>query len=381
MSKQRQMLDSQVKALKPKDSEYMVNDGGGLYIRVRPTGTKSFVLRRKVNGRTIRTTVGQYPKTSLRQARNLAGAERLKDQESKREKINFLETTDVRTFGELLERFYEEQIERDYKRPRQIRLYIDNRIPDSIKSLEICELTRHESLRFRSGIQSWLTRYAKSSGPVGANRLLSILKQATRYGDAAGKILGDPLAPLTKKQVGGQEKPRQRVLSDSEIKALWHSDSIHTPLLQFLLLTGQRIGEAQKALRTDISDGRWIIPAENSKNGKEHWVPIAPATQVIIDSQPSDRDEIFGYRSTTGVQAWLRRWLMKNKVEPRYTPHDLRRTMSTRMNSLGVEPYVVEKILNHSMSGVMAVYNHAEYARQRIAAAELWADHIQEVVK
>ncbi len=373
------MLDSQLKALKPKDVDYLENDGNGLFIRVRPSGVKTFVLDFKCQGKRYRRKIGRYPDVSLRKARSLAGAKRLEIEESKKEKINFLETTDVRTFGELLDRFYEEQIERDYKRPRQIRLYIDNRIPDDIKKLEICELTPHESLRFRSGIQSWLTGYARTSGKVGANRLLSILKQATRYGDAAGKILGDPLAPLTKKQVGGREDPRQRVLSDAEIKALWNTESVHTPLMRFLLLTGQRIGEAQQALHTDISGNRWVIPAENSKNGKEHWVPIVPAIQEIIDDNPGDGDNVFGYRSTTGVQAWLRRWLKKQKVEPRYTPHDLRRTMSTRMNSLGVEPYVVEKMLNHSMSGVMAVYNHAEYEEQRIAAAKLWAGHVSQI--
>ena len=381
MTKRRQLLDSQVKALKPKDAEYMVNDGNGLYIRVRPTGTKSFVLRRKVNGKTIRTTLGQYPGTSLRQARNLAGAERIKDQEKKRDKVNFLDMTDIRTFGDLLQRFYDEQIEGVYKDPRQIRLYIDNRVPDAVKNLDVCDLNAHEALRFRGGIQSWLVRYARDSGPSAANHLLSILKQATRYGVAAGKILVDPLEPLTKKQVGGREEPRDRVLTDDEIRELWNTDSPHTPLLKFLLLTGQRIGEAQKALLTDIFDERWHIPAENSKNGKAHWVPVVPAIQEIIDDVAQrNRVEIFAYRSTTGTQAWLRRRLIKQKVDPRYSPHDLRRTMSTRLNTIGIAPYVVEKMLNHSMSGVMAVYNHSEYADERVAAAKLWANHIAEII-
>ena len=377
----RQLLDSQVKTLKPRDEPWLKNDGNGLYIKIWPSGKKSFLLRRKVNGKTTRTTLGQYPKISLRQARNLAGAERIKDQESKRGSANFLDTTDIRTFGDLLDRFYEEQIERDYKRPRQIRLYLDNRVPEAVKKLDICKLSEHESLRFRGAIQGWLVKYAKDSGPVGANRLLAVLKQATRYGVRAGKILTDPLAPLTKKEVGGKEEPRKRILTDAEIKNLWNEDTPHTPLFRFLLLTGQRIGEAQKALFADISDDRWIIPAENSKNGKEHWVPIVPAIQEIIDGQPNDRPEIFASRSTTGTQAWLRRWLIKNKVDPRYTPHDLRRTMSTRMNALGVAPYVVEKMLNHSMIGVMAVYNHADYEAERYEAAILWAAHVSELVK
>lgn len=381
MTQKRQLLDSQLKAIKPKDTEFFVNDGRGLYIRVRPTGVKSFVLRRKVNGVQIRTTLGRYPDISLRRARNLAGAERLKDSEKKHDLGNFLDHTHIRTFGDLLEDYYEVQIARDHKRPRQTRLYIDNRIPDKVKQLDIAQLSEFEALRFRGGIQNWLVKYARESGPIGANRLLAILKQATRHGVAAGKILIDPLAPLTKKQVGGTEKPRERTLTDEEIAALWHKNSPHQALFQFLMLTGQRIGEAQAARWAHIVDNRWIIPAENSKNARAHWVPIVPAIQSILDAQPKDRDLIFASRSTTGVQAWLRRWLMKQKMEDRYTPHDIRRTFVTRLNDLGARPYVVEKMVNHSLSGVMATYNHSEYDEERFAAAEVWAQHLLAIVE
>lgn len=379
------MLDVQLRALKPKEEEYFVNDGDGLYIRVRPTGTKSFVLRRKVNGKTIRTTLGQYPETSLKKARNLAGAERLKDKETKRDRFNFefLQQTDVRTFGDLLERYYEDQIERDYKRPRQVRLYI-NRVPREIAAIEVADLNEQEAFRFRGGMQTWLRRYAVESGKIGANRMLSILKQATRYGVAAGKILIDPLAPLTKKQVGGQEIPRQRVLTDDEIRLVWNVDCDHRDLFQFLLLTGQRIGEAQLARFDHFHDDRWVIPAEHSKNGKEHWVPITDTLREIVDQQDKRRDLVFGYRSNTGVQAWLRRFLTKQGLETkeqRFTPHDLRRTVITGMNSIGIDTIVVEKFVNHSLSGNMKTYNRSEYEEQRFAAAERWASHLLEIIE
>lgn len=386
MARKRQFLDSQVKAFKPyHDRDRWENDGNGLYIRIRPTGTKSFVLRRKIKGETKRATLGQYGngphQLTLRKARLEAGRVRLEDQEKKRDTVNFLDTTDIRTFGDLLDQFYNVQIERDHKNPRPVRLYIDNRIPDSVKQLDITGLSDFQALRFRSGIQNWLVGYAKSSGPVGANRLLSILKQATKYGVAAGKILADPLAPLTKKEVGGSEKSRTRTLTDSEIRKLWNSDSEHTPLLKFLMLTGARISEAQRAFRTDISNKRWHIPAENSKNGRAHWVPVVGEIRKIINNLPEDRDQLFATRSTTGTQAWLRRWCNREKIMPRFTPHDLRRTMVTRLNELGAAPYVVEKLVNHTMSGVMATYNRAEYADERTAAAQLWSDHVLEIVK
>ena len=188
MAKRQQLLDSQLRALRPDNSDYWKNDSNGLYIRVRPTGTKSFVLRRKVNGKTIRTTLGQYPSMSLKQARLEAGRERLKDQESKREKINFLEMTDVRTFGELLERFYEEQIERDYKQPRQIRLYIDH-VADAFASL---------------GRNDWVFGPASDGGYwlVGARRRPVLTDPFAKVRWSTDKALADTLAGLHGARIG-----------------------------------------------------------------------------------------------------------------------------------------------------------------------------------
>lgn len=382
MNKSRQLLDSQVKALKPGVSDKWISDGNGLYIRVRPSGTKSFVFRRKVNGKTERTTIGQYgdtpPKISLKTARLEAGRLRIQDHEQK-EQVFFGGDTPG-TFGELLDKYYDEQIEPRYKDPRQVRLYKDNRVPDWLKARVVTTLDGDQARAFRVAVRDWLVKYSKESGPIGANRLLSIIKQTTRYGAVIGYLPVDPLAGLTKKYVGGDESPRARTLTNEEIKKLWATESPHSPLLRFLLLTGQRIGEAQKASWTDIVDDRWHIPAENSKNKKAHWVPIVGATRNLLDELPDNRDSIFATRSTTGTQAWLRRWCDKEKIKPRFTPHDLRRTMVTDLNDLGVEPYVVEKLVNHSMAGVMATYNRAEYASERIAAAEKWADHVVGIV-
>ncbi|MDZ7754455.1 MAG: tyrosine-type recombinase/integrase [Gammaproteobacteria bacterium] len=84
--------------------------------------------------------------------------------------------------------------------------------------------------------------------------------------------------------------------------------------------------------------------------------------------------------SPTATQAWLRRWCAKHGIDPAFTPHDARRTFSTRLNDAGVEPYVVEKCLNHRMNGVMAVYNRAAYREQRIEAYRTMERLVMEVV-
>lgn len=384
MAKANRLTDSQVKAFKPytdkdrKDKDRWENDGNGLYIRVRPNGTKTWVLRRKVRKITKKTTLGIYDDVSLRDARIEAGLLRKKDKENL-QRSALLEDTPA-TFGELLNEYYDEHIEPTYARPRQVRLYIDNRVPDEIKNLIVADLDEYETRQFRVAIRTWLRQYAASSGPVAGNRLLAIFKQTTKYGTAIGYLTVDPLRELTRKLVGGIEVPGERTLIDDEIRKLWHVESEHAPLLIFLLLTGQRIGEAQLANWSDVENDRWLIPAENSKNKKAHWVPITDPVRGLLDALPRNRAKIFATRSTTGTQAWLRRWCDREGITPRFTPHDLRRTFVTELNELGVEPYVTEKLVNHSMSGVMAVYNKAEYAEQRFEAAKLWAERVLAIV-
>ena len=421
MAKANRLTDSQVKTLKygvpdsAGDDKEWRNDGNGLYIRVRPNGTKSWVLRRKINTVTKKTTIGHYPNLSLRNARLKAAQERIGDNE--KAKAVSRRIVAPGTFGKLLEQYYDEQIEPNYKRPRQVRMYIDNRVPDFLKALMITDLDSNATRDFRVTVRDWLFSYAKSSGPVGANRLLSIFKQTTLYGTAIGYLTVDPLRELTRKLVGGTENPGKRILTDEEMKKLWYAESPHLPLLRFLLLTGQRIGEAQLANWTNIERGhwiisaenssnkktrwvsvkqdmaaadgnmkiiageRWIIPAEHSKNKKAQWVPVTDSINEILSALPRNRTKIFATRSTTGTQSWLKRWCEREGIEPRFTPHDLRRTFVTELNELGVEPYVIEKLVNHSMSGVMAIYNKAKYAEERIEAAKLWSDHVISIVE
>ena len=89
------------------------------------------------------------------------------------------------------------------------------------------------------------------------------------------------------------------------------------------------------------------------------------------------------------MQAYLRRWCISNKIGSNnrelqhqgvFTPHDLRRTFATRLNDLGFGPHVVEKVVNHRLSAVMAVYNHADYRKERIAAMQTWADELEKII-
>ena len=86
-------------------------------------------------------------------------------------------------------------------------------------------------------------------------------------------------------------------------------------------------------------------------------------------------------RSATAVQAWVKRKLEKLQVEPRWTPHDLRRTAVTRMNEVGIDPFVAERTIGHTLpTKMMAVYNRAVFEAERANAMERLTAHIEEVI-
>jgi integrase len=102
------------------------------------------------------------------------------------------------------------------------------------------------------------------------------------------------------------------------------------------------------------------VPAKFSKNGREHRVWLSEVALAQLEAHPWEARR-------EAVQKWL------TESADGWTAHDLRRTFSTRNNGMGVPPYVVEKMLNHTFDGVMAVYNHATYDAERRQALDAWS--------
>ncbi len=353
------LSDRRIRALKPAACDKWYCDGNGLYLRVRATGGRSWVLRRKRGGQVEVITVGTWPALGLAQARQKAGALAGRD-------------VSTLTLGALLDAWYSEVVRTIYRRPREVQGYIE-RLDPALKVTKLRNLERVE-------VRHALRRYAEERGPIAANRALSILKTALRFAVDAGYLQTSPVDLLSSALIGGVETSRDRVLTDDELCRLWRTSSPHTPLLRFLLLTGQRIGEAQRATWSHVLGDRWHIPKEHSKNHRAHWVALSRQALALLRAQDTSRELIFGTATDTGVQAWLRRWCERERISPAFRPHDLRRTCATRLNTLGVLPHVTEKILNHTMQGVMAVYNRADYEAERIEAMQRWADELDRIL-
>lgn len=346
----------------------MSSDGGGLYFRKRKNSS-SWVIRRTRNKVTSFITIGRFPEISLAAAR--------------KELDKFGENSiDSMTVGDILNDWFD-QNEANWKRPGQMEGYI-RRLTTDDPHLVAMNIHLVDLLTVRKALK----KYARNHGNVAANRLMEILKQVFKHSVQVGYLKYSPIVDLTRKVVGGVETTRERVLTDDEIRLLCSANR-HVELLRFLLLTGQRIRESQLAKWDHIAEDRLFIPAENNKPARDHWVALSQQTQSLLKSIPRGRGKIFGVTSETAVQSYLKRWCLRNKIgennletkhQGAFTPHDLRRTFATRLNELKVGPHIVEKIMNHRMSGVMVVYNQADYEEERVAAMQLWGDSLQDIL-
>jgi integrase len=207
-------------------------------------------------------------------------------------------------------------------------------------------------------------------------------------------------------------RPRDRVLTDDEVRWLWMAcDQVSEPfgpLLKLLLVTGQRREEVARMRRAELSaDGTsWLLSPARTKNKRPHEVPLSPLARQIISGARQIVDEPVFVFTTTGrtpVSGFSR---IKRRVDaamlacarsevedaaldpnsvtlPAWRIHDLRRTVATGLQRLGVPMPVTEKVLNHvsgSHSGIAGVYQRHEYASEKRAALEAWANLLTMIV-
>src|SRR5262249_2716513 len=157
-------------------------------------------------------------------------------------------------------------------------------------------------------------------------------------------------------------------------------------VLRLLTLTGQRRDEIGKLQWSEVDLGRKLItlPPARTKNSRQHELPLSHQAVAILARQPrhNTSDYLFGKR---GFNDW---GYAKQQLDQRagiapYRLHDLRRSCATGMAELGVQPHIIEAVLNHvsgHKGGVAGIYNRAKYSEEMRAALQRWADHVEALI-
>lgn len=193
-------------------------------------------------------------------------------------------------------------------------------------------------------------------------------------------------------------KPRSRVLSQAELRALWSVLDQERPpwniAIKLILLTGQRRGEIFDAewAEFDLEQRVFTIPAERSKNGREHQVPLSKTAVELLSTIPrGSTAKLFPARGNSGRGASgfskaLKR--INSAVHGTsggvtFSLQDLRRTVATGLQRLGTQLEVTEAVLNHvsgTRAGLVGVYQLYQFEVEKRAALDRWAVEIERVV-
>ena len=201
--------------------------------------------------------------------------------------------------------------------------------------------------------------------PVAARTTYEVLNPFFKWCLGKDLILSNPLSTLPPP---GIPKSRDKILSESEIKAIWKATfdmPLWGPFYRLLMLTCQRRNEVAGIQYGEIYNNEWTIPGSRTKNGRSHLVHLSTSAMTIIESKP----EFIG-RQVSGFSK-AKRTIDRLSGVKNWRIHDLRRTGATTMQRLGVLPDHIELILNHSSKGVKGIYQRFQYLEERKDALEL----------
>lgn len=374
------LTDKSVKALKPKAKRYEVHDVlcPGFSARVSVRGTISFSVKYRYGTRQKRFSCGAYPRVTLAKAREIA-MEALRqvddgiDPARRRRQIDLTVEAVVADFIKK----YACPNNRSWKEAQRV---LNRELVSLLGQRDIRKISRADILEIMDAASARGARYQ-------SNRILAHIRKLYGWCMERGIVETNPTNGIRKQH---KEIARDRVLDEQEIVRLLNACAQdgypYRQYVPLLLATAQRRGELANMTWSslDLEKRTWTIPAERSKNGKPHIVPLSGYAMKLLDEVPQfvDCDLVFTTTRVSPISSFskaLRRLHAVSETSD-WHMHDLRRTATSGMASLGVDPHVAEKILNHMtgiISGVALVYNTFQYSTEKREALEKWGRYLE----
>ena len=411
----------------------LLGDGDGLFLRVRPHGTKTWVIEYEFQGQRTKYTIGgysrdgapgesipewlRYGQQSLTQARSIAGAWKaarraghdpvaeweallFKEREAEAATLAALEVERKQpTVSEAIETFMQ-KIVAGKKSAGHVQYRLD-RLAATIGTKKIREVTRQDVIAALDTIAKGQVE-GKTAKQL-SGEVLTTAKRLWRFAAEREWVGESCIEQLTRATFDAKPTKRDVTLRLDELAVIWRtlesptlckSDPVTIAAMKVLILTGQRESEVCEAewSEFDLSAGLWCLPAERTKTKRAHLVHLAPQAVEILEAMKritGKKRQVFASplkknQSIYGrtVNSALTKLFKGDKLPnvTRCTVHDFRRTLITRLPDLGFEPFLGHKIANHVLSGVFAHYNHNTYEEQRKAALVAWAARLEALV-
>ena len=373
----------------------------GFGLRVLPSGRKSYVVEYRPGdgGRSApkrRYTIGRHgspwtPDGARKKAIEILGdVIRGNDPSLERQEAR---KPDQETVEHVVAAFIERYAKKHQRSWHETQRVLEREFVPHLRSKPLKDISRRD-------IALCIDKVADRA-PVMANRTFSYVRRFFNWCVEQGYLDVSPCAGL-KPPAATQQ--RERVLDDRELANVWMGCEalpfLWSVIFKVLILTAQRKNEAigMEWSEVDLEERIWRIPGKRTKNGRAHEVPLTPFVSRLLADVP----RISGSRylfSSTGKSPLAGQSRVKRDLDraienlrqssdpsseagapmPHWTIHDLRRTATTGMARLGIEPHVADAVLNHksgAVSGVAAVYNRYGYLDERRAALKTWEEHV-----
>jgi integrase len=394
------MTHRSIEAMAAQDAPYRVPDARcpGLAVRVAPGGAKTFDCAYRIKGGGMRRlSLGAFPDVGLEAARQraheLKKAARAGTDLVAEEKAALAEKAKRLTVGALIEKYCQKVVRGKLRTAKEI----ENRLKRALKpKLEIAI----EDLKRRD-----LRELFDEASDVGHEREAEKRRQTAgamfRWALSQDFLDADPTAGLKAYDAG---KPRDRVLSNGEVRKFWNwlevdtLPSAHADVMRVQLLLGARCGEVagMRAEEIDTKTWLWTLPPERSKNKRERKTPLVGMAREIVANRLVKSGPVFtAALSNHGVKPGALRPLTAshvgqclNKRKKRlpiahFTTHDLRRTFATALDGMGVSIELIAAIVGHESSvnqkarTLVRHYLHGDKLEQKRVALEAWDRRIK----
>lgn len=389
------LTNTKAKTAKPKEKAYKLSDAQGLYLLIKPNGSKLWNMKYRIGGKERKLSFGPYPEVSLseaRQARDEAKATLRtgKDPSLKKKQQKAEASRDDATFKNVAERWIAHTAPswKSEKHKQDVISSIERFVYPALGNVPLDAITAPMVLAVLQKIEN--TRAVET-----AHRVCQRISAIFSYGIACGYAPADPAAHL-KNVLKKKPKGRQPAIVDlSELQEMMrHVDNIPAyPAavlgLRFLALTAIRSGEV-RGMRWDEVDGdTWIIPAERMKMKRSHVVPLSQQALDILDViQPLTGDSHLVFASPRSQSKQMSDMtlsvlLKRAGYAGRHVPHGFRSSFSSIMNERRPKDrYVIDLMLAHvSKDKIEAAYNRAVYIETRKEIAQEWADLLMDGAK
>jgi integrase len=414
MAKARALNDRTLKALKPKPGQrYEVKDAvtPGLVVRVTDKGTKTFALVHRYPGspHPSRRAIGTYGAIGLAEARSearrwLALIEKGIDPRHELERQRIAEQRkQADTFGAVFESLCATKL-KDQRRGHVVERIIRKELLPYWHARPVADISRRD-------VREVIERIVRRGATAFAHNVLDAANAVFRFAVARDIIEHNPCKELSRRELIGAKRQRERTLTDIELFALWRASGRlgypFGPAYRLLLLTGVRLEEAAAARRPefDLHSKIWTIPAARFKTGATHVVPLSDAACAVLASLPhfNTGDHLFsasfGKTPVNGF-GWAkarldRRMLLTLRALARkrgdnnarsvelggWVNHDLRRSLRSRLSALKIQDHVAELVIGHSRKGIAGVYDRHKYEAEKREALDKWAAYLRGIVE